>query len=102
MCTMSDRKVYVGAITSVSEPDEVNGLAEEFSIIPVYSGYRDKDSLSVKFNTFYKDVEAGNNVDFTIHLKKENITSMTVFDYEIFSRFQPKKEKHWILSMLGL
>jgi len=102
MCSMSDRKVYVGTITSVSEPDEVNGLAEEFSLIPVYSGYRDKDSLSVKFNTFYKDVDPNNNVDFTIHLKKENIISMTVFDYEVFSKFKPKKEKHWILSLFGL
>jgi len=102
MCSMSDRKVYVGTINSVSEPDEVNGLAEEFSIIPFYSGYRDKDSLSVSFNTFYKDVEPTNNVDFTIHLKKENIISMTVFDYDLFSKFKPKKEKHWVLSLLGL
>jgi len=102
MCSMSDRKVYVGTVTSVSEPDEVNGLAEEFSIIPFYSGYRDKDSLSVKFNTFYKDVVSTNHVDFTIHLKKENIISMTVFDYDVFSKFKPKKEKHWMLSLLGL
>lgn len=102
MCTMSDRKVYVGTISSVSEPDEIHGVAEQFSIIPHYSGYRDKDSLSVNFITFYKGVKGNDKVDFTIHLKKENIISMTVFDYDVFSNFKPKKEKHWILSLFGV
>lgn len=102
MCTMSDRKVYVGTVNSVSEPDEIHGVAEEFSIIPHYSGYRDKDSLAVNFNTFYKDVKGNESVDFTIHLKKENIISMTVFDYDIFSKFNRKKEKHWFFSLIGI
>lgn len=102
MCSMSDRKVYVGTVSAISEPDEIQGVAEDFSLVPVYSGYRDKDSLSVCFNTFYKEIKKENGEDFTIHLKKENIVSMTLFEYDLFSKFQPKKEKHWVLKILGV
>jgi hypothetical protein len=48
LITLSSRKVYVGIVHEI--PIEC-GEVEHFSILPILSGYRDKDSLTVKFTT---------------------------------------------------
>jgi hypothetical protein len=50
LITLSSRKVYVGIVHEI--PIEC-GEVEHFSILPILSGYRDKDSLTVKFTTNY-------------------------------------------------
>ena len=58
MLMMDDRKVYVGKIISMGEPSETQGMDQDISIMPLMSGYRDKDTLRVNFTTDYEQVDA--------------------------------------------
>jgi hypothetical protein len=89
MLHMDDRKVYVGVIASMGEPNETQGADQEVSLKPVMSGFRDKDSLKVKFTTQYKDAGA----DVTLILRQDSITSATKFDFEIFEKFAAKEQE---------
>jgi len=83
MLTLNDRKVYVGVVASLGEPNESEGMDQEISIIPIMSGYRDKNDFHVTFNTDYKII----NKDLNIVLRQEIINSATKFDFDIFSEF---------------
>lgn len=50
LITLSSRKVYVGIVHDISIE---SGEVEHFTILPILSGYRDKDTLTVKFTTNY-------------------------------------------------
>lgn len=75
--TMTDRKVYVGRINSLGEPTENRGADQEISIVPIFSGYRDKDNLGVILITDYSKVN--NDYDLSIILKQDNILSAAEF-----------------------
>lgn len=54
---MEDRKVYIGCVASIgSLQNQESYFDEGFSIIPILSGYRDKDNLTVEFTTLYEKV----------------------------------------------
>lgn len=92
MLSMADRKVYVGMIADMGEPTETQGPDNEIAIIPMLSGYRDKDSLKAAFTTFYKEFydrnsKGGQKADgyasahaaLTIVLRQSDIVSATEF-----------------------
>lgn len=83
MLHMSDRKVYIGFVTVLSEPNEADSLAQEISIFPLKSGYRDKDNLTVTMTTNYKPEDA-----LYIILRREEIISATIYNADIFKNFQ--------------
>ncbi|HEY1028610.1 MAG TPA: hypothetical protein VGE28_13420 [Pseudomonas sp.] len=87
MLTMDDRKVYVGKVISLGEPSETNGMDQDVSIMPLMSGYRDKDTLVVNFNTHYEEVDA----DIYISLRQDSIVSATEFDFEAYKKWNPPK-----------
>lgn len=87
MLTMDDRKVYVGKIVTMGEPSETAGMDQEIIIIPVMSGYRDKDSLIVKFTTKYKDIDK----ELQVCLRQESIVSATEFDFDAYRKWNPEK-----------
>ncbi len=80
---MSDRKVYIGFVTVLSEPNEAQSLAQEIAIFPLKSGYRDKDNLTVTITTNYKTEDA-----LYIVLRRDEIISATIYSNEIFKNFQ--------------
>ena len=84
MLSMKDRKVYVGIILSMGEPNETQAADQEVSIRPVLSGFRCKDKLTVSFNTPYKAIDQA----LVIVLRQEDIVSATHFDENIFQKFQ--------------
>ena len=86
MLSLSDRKVYVGKVISLGEPNESEGPDQEITISPVVSGYRDKDNLQVTFTTYYQD--AGSDLAHVI--RQDMITHASEFSFEIFENF--KKE----------
>lgn len=88
MLTMNDRKVYVGRVLSMGEPNETEGADQEISFRPTLSGFRDKDTLTVTFTTHYEDIKSL----FTIILKQENIVSATEFEKEIYQQFS---DRNW-------
>lgn len=51
LITLNNKKVYVGLVHDL--PVEKAGDLEHVSIMPILSGYRDKDDLTVKFTTNY-------------------------------------------------
>ncbi len=82
MFSLSNRKIYVGVICSMGEPNESEGMDQEITIIPILSGYRDKDNLNVKFTTNYRPAQRysvaapiiekeENDSDFS-HINKSN------------------------------
>ncbi|GFM29413.1 hypothetical protein [Novosphingobium sp. PY1] len=85
MLAMEDRKVYVGKIINLGEPSATTGMDQDIAIIPLMSGYRDKDTLKVTFTTFYDEVDA----DISISLRQDNIVSATQFDFDAYKVWNP-------------
>ncbi|EGQ8444824.1 hypothetical protein GTW15_17815 [Vibrio cholerae] len=58
MITLKSRKVYVGIINKLGEPNESREPNQEVSLVTAMSGYRDKDTLEIKFtNNYSPDTE---------------------------------------------
>jgi hypothetical protein len=90
MLTLNDRKVYVGIVSSLGEPNESEGMDQEIAIIPIMSGYRNKENFSVTFNTDYQIIDK----DLNIVLRQEIINSATEFDFDTYNKFlQSRKNK---------
>lgn len=87
MLTMSDRKVYVGIVTTFGEPTESEGMDQEIVITPFLSGYRDSATLEVEFTTLYSDIDE----ELELVLKQENVISATVFSNDIYKKFSKHK-----------
>lgn len=85
MLTMDDRKVYVGTVVGMGEPSATNGMDQDVAILPLMSGYRDKDTLEVHFGTHYGEVGA----DITLCIRQEKIVSATEFDFDAYNQLNP-------------
>lgn len=92
MLSMEDRKVYVGRIISLGEPTDSRVLSQEVSIIPIYSGYRNIDTLKLSIdiddNSTTNYQEFGQDIYLT--LRQENIVSATEFDVHAYKELNPK------------
>jgi hypothetical protein len=84
MLVLDDRKVYVGRVATMGEPNENEGADQEISFLPFVSGYRDKDGLQVIFTTDYKKV--GESLPLVI--RQESIVSAREFDFSVYDSFQ--------------
>lgn len=89
MLTMDDRKVYVGRVISLGEPNESEGMDQEITITPFISGHRDKDTLSVTLTTKYSEI----STDVALVLRQERIISATKFSEIIYSEFLAQKNQ---------
>lgn len=94
--TMENGKVYVGFLLSGFDPSLVDN--QTFAILPVKSGYRDKDTKKVIFTTDYvsnydkfrsesKNSEITQD-DYRIVLFKKDVKSVSLYHQEIYDRFQ--------------
>ena len=81
--SMEDRKVYVGKVMSLGEPTETSGMDQDISILPLMSGYRAAEDLTVTFNTFYGEVDA----DIYLSLRQDSIVSASEFDFEAYENW---------------
>jgi hypothetical protein len=117
MFSMEDRKIYIGCVAGIGGPqDRESSFDEGFSIIPVFSGYRDKDTLTVRITTRYDRVfeaikkarvpasaiatgtedaaiRSEEQIDalgtvFSISLLQKNIVSMTRFEHDVWNQFE--------------
>lgn len=80
MLTMSDRKVYVGKVVSLGEPSETSGMDQDITIMPIMSGYRNKDNLTIDFTTHYSEIET----EVFLSLRQDAIVSATEFDFHAY------------------
>lgn len=94
MLSMDDRKVYVGILAEISPPSEVLGPNEEIIIVPVLSGYRDKDTLRVVYTTDYTEKAAANaSISFSpVILRQSAIVSLTTFSPAIRKAFEESND----------
>lgn len=93
--TLVDRKVYVGFVLSAPDPTVPRRWLR---LLPLVSGYRDRDDLRYTFTTFYEPVYeefVGATVDteaadprFQIALPADRIASIGLFDFETYDSFQ--------------
>lgn len=92
MLTTKNNKVYIGYVSEISEP-----LGDSYiRIIPNFSGYRDKDTLTVAITTKYTDViqyyvEADRKSEIDeklgVIIPTSEILIVSKFDSDIFGRF---------------
>lgn len=92
MLSMQDRKVYVGKIIRMGEPTETNGMDQDITIVPVLSGYRDKDTLKVKLDTEYNDMP-NSKTNITLSLRQDAIVSATEFDFDFYDEWHKPNVK---------
>lgn len=90
MLTLSNRKVYVGVVNNMGEPNEVEGFDQEISLVPILSGYRDKDDLSVHWTTAYQEVDPDENLRIVI--RQELIETASEFDFDTWEAFAYSRE----------
>lgn len=89
MFTLNDRKVYVGVVSSICEPNESEGIDHAFSLVPLCSGFRDKDTLEIILGTHYL-----NGAEATsIILLQENVVSAVPFDADAWAAVQVRKQQ---------
>ncbi|MGK4329371.1 hypothetical protein ABVK36_11100 [Lonsdalea quercina] len=95
IATLSSRKIYVGMVTC---PALENGLSEHLEILPMLSGYRDKDELTISVTTNYHQhyLDSGviggishlNIQDFRVLIPKDEIETISFFDTETYNKFK--------------
>jgi len=89
MFSLNDRKVYVGIVLFAGTPTESEGVDHAFTLIPILSGYRDKDTLEVTLNTHYSN--AANPPPIT--LIQQNVVSATQFDFTLWNAVHTRKTR---------
>ncbi len=97
LVSLKSKKVYVGI---VSCPAFEHGDYEVVELLPLLSGYRDKDTLQVRFTSNYQShyIRQGIGIvgtmsrltldDFRTLLPKREIDNVSFFDIETFKKFQ--------------
>ncbi len=84
MITMEDRKVYIGRVLSLGEPNESQGMDQEIAITPYASGYRDKNTLGVTLTTKYNEISS----DLALTIRQDKIISASYFSEDVYEEFQ--------------
>lgn len=85
--TLDNRKTYVGLVGFVPT---LNPNDQYFSIIPFFSGYREKDTLDLFFTVDYLDVYKRAGVDqnkFLLVLPIAKVTALSFFDPSVYPSF---------------
>ncbi|HCM3154316.1 TPA: hypothetical protein N3466_000576, partial [Klebsiella quasipneumoniae] len=89
LVSLKCRKVYVGTVNMISEPNEKQGPNLEISISPIMSGYRDKDTLRVLFSNDYNDLE---DVDTSIIFPLSEVSHASWFNMDIHEKVDNNRE----------
>ncbi|AIK16080.1 hypothetical protein GZ59_43930 [Pectobacterium atrosepticum] len=99
--TLSTRKFYVGI---VSCPEFEHGRAEYLQLLPLLSGYRDKDDLTITVTTNYRRHYIDNGIgggfddgrlsldDFRVLVPKDTIEGISFFDTATYVKLKEKEQ----------
>lgn len=82
LVTCKSKKIYVGIVNQLGEPNESSLPNQEISIVPVLSGYRNKDDLKLTFTNDYNDFSG--ETDLSTIIKVCEIESSSWFDVDIY------------------
>lgn len=86
--TLSSRKCYVGLISKIQEPNEESTGHQHISLIPILSGYRDKDKLSLIFSNEYPKIPSRDVINYNdiVIIPTIEIVSISGFDLQIYTK----------------
>ncbi|WP_244665003.1 hypothetical protein [Candidatus Symbiopectobacterium sp. 'North America'] len=80
-----------------------NGSSEHLAILPMLSGYRDKDTLTITITTNYHQhyLESGvisglsrlNINNFRVLIPKDEIETISFFDTDTYNKFKENEER---------
>ena len=100
IATLSSRKIYVGLVTC---PALENGLSEHLELLPMLSGYRDKDELTISITTNYHQhyLDSGvisgmsrlNIEDFRVLIPKDEVETISFFDTATYNKFKENEAR---------
>jgi hypothetical protein len=83
--TLSNRKWYMGY---VRDSPNLDPQEQYFALIPVLSGYRDSDNLTVEQTVFYEPAQVGHDRnDFAITIPLDSVQIAHYFDPEVYDKF---------------
>ncbi|TKI03581.1 hypothetical protein [Martelella alba] len=98
--TLKSRKFYVGFIHC---PAFEQGASEFLELLPLLSGYRDKDDLTIHVTTNYQKHYINTGIqqgiasldlsDFRTLVPKGEIEGISFFDTDTYSKFKEEEEK---------
>lgn len=90
--TLDTNKVYVGIPKHIGLPDEKSIGNEEVSLFPLYSGYRDPNSMRLIITNEYELYQEDFSTDVNnVVIKKENIVSVSAFSMKYYKIMQEVK-----------
>ncbi|HMV13103.1 MAG TPA: hypothetical protein PKD88_08285 [Nitrosomonas sp.] len=72
------------------EINESSGLDKEISLIPIMSGYRDKDTFEVSLTTYYEAIDT----DLDIVIRQDKILTASWFDFDVYKKLNHKKRQY--------
>lgn len=83
LVSLSCGKIYVGVVNKLSEPNESEAPNQQISIVPVMSGYREKDTRQVIFTNDYEKLQ---DVDTSVRIPCSEISHVSWFEREIYKK----------------
>lgn len=104
LITLSSNKVYVGVINGSGEPTENQGPHQHISFVPLMSGYRNKENLSVTFTNAYPgEIQVKRNAavmgvskkkvqGLEIMVSIDEISYISWFDFQVYQATNNKVE----------
>ncbi|CAD7534246.1 MULTISPECIES: hypothetical protein [Aeromonas] len=113
VATLSSRKVYIGIVTT---PGIENGAIEYIEVLPLLSGYRNKDELTLHITTNYHDHYKRRGLlsrektsshrlsinDFRVIIPVSEIETLSLFDRETYNDFKAQEDHDKLAcTMLG-
>lgn len=93
LITLESRKAYVATVSMLGEPNETQAPAQEISLIPLLSGYRDKDTLSLRLQNDYHDATGARPDDMSIIVRQADIASISWFDLDTYRHISNNLER---------
>ncbi|MFV9064947.1 hypothetical protein ABQ366_04455 [Serratia fonticola] len=99
IATLKSRKFYVGFVYC---PAFEHGTFDYLELLPLLSGYRDKDKLTISITTKYNEhyeksgILKGNSElslsDFRVLIPKAEIENISFFDFDTYSAFKSEED----------
>ncbi|WP_426767591.1 hypothetical protein [Erwinia aphidicola] len=90
LVSLKSRKVYVGTVNMISEPNEKQGPNLEVSINPIMSGYREKDNLRVLFSNDYSELKG---IDTSVIFPMSEVAQASWFDMDTHEKVDNNREQ---------
>ncbi|EPZ8126413.1 hypothetical protein ACXV6R_004339 [Yersinia enterocolitica] len=86
LINLDSGKIYVGLINAIGEPTENEGPNSDISILPIMSGYRDKNTQQIKFTNIYPLDAFSRNHSMSVIIDANEVTHISWFDMDKYNK----------------